>query len=86
MSPAARFPSLVPLAVPPTLLRFEYRRMWGGMKECYLLAAGRSGSDPSSGPRRLVRTPVAVHLLPGGEGEHVFARLRALPLFAAVRE
>ena len=25
---------------------------------------GRSGSDPSSGPRRLVRTPVAVHLLP----------------------
>src|SRR5579872_6209099 len=28
------------------------------------------GSDPSSGPRRLVRTPVAVHLLPRGEGKH----------------
>ena len=38
---------------------------------------GRSGSDPSSGPRRLVRTPVAVHLLPWGEGEHSIRR-RAL--------
>ena len=35
------------------------------------------GSDPSSGPRRLVRTPVAVHLLPSEKVGNVAGRERA---------
>jgi len=41
-----------------------------------VLRAGRvqgyQRSNPSSGPRRLVRTPVAGHLLPWGEGKMFF--------------
>jgi hypothetical protein len=35
------------------------------------------GSNPSSGPRRLVRTPVAVHLLPSEKGGNIARRARA---------
>jgi hypothetical protein len=48
------------------------------MKENCLLAAGPSGSDPSSCPRRLVRTPVAVHLLPWEKENTVLTRAGAL--------
>jgi len=37
----------------------------------------RSASDPSPGPRRLVKAPVAVHPLPLGEGED---RILSLPI------
>jgi hypothetical protein len=37
----------------------------------------RGGRDPSSGPRRLVRTPVAVHLLPGEKENTVLTRAGA---------
>src|SRR5208282_5508079 len=32
------------------------------------------GSNPSSGPRRLVRAPVAVHLLPSEKGGNIAGR------------
>ena len=59
------FPVLGPLAVPPTLPHFVYRHTdGGGGRNIFCWRRSRSGRDPSSGPRRLVRTPVAVHLLP----------------------
>ena len=45
----------------PAIVRGRQRVVEGG------------GSDPSSGPRRLVSAPVAVHLLPGGEGNKFFS-------------
>ena len=71
-SPASRFPSWPPRCAPDTPPLRISANVLGRMKEYYLLAAGRSGRDPSSGPRRLVRTPVAVHLLPPGEGKQSF--------------
>ena len=56
---------------PPLRISAEVRRR---MNENYSLAAA-SARNPSSGPRRLESTPVAVHLLPLGEGR----RNQALP-------
>ena len=43
-----------------------------GRRKNIFIGRSRAGRDPSSVPRRLVRTPVAVHLLPLGEGKHSF--------------
>src|SRR5579872_4263036 len=44
---------------------------------------GSPGRDPSPGPPRLVKAPVASHPLPGGEGK---ADLREKPTLSAVME
>ena len=50
------------------------------------LFGNNHGSDPSSGPRRLVRTPVAVHLLPWEKEKKVFlAAARRAPWRAGAR-
>ena len=71
-SPASHFPFWPPRCAPDTPPLRLSANVLGMMKEYYLLAVGRSGRDPSSGPRRLKRTPVAVHLLPAGEGKQSF--------------
>ena len=69
-------------SLPPLLRRsthflhhLEGKKGWGVRRPSANQEPTASGRDPSSGPRRLVRTPVAVHLLPGGEG----GRNQALP-------
>ncbi len=71
-SPGSRFPSWPPRCAPDTPPLRISAKVLGRMKEYYLLAACRSGRDPSSGPRRLVRTPIAVHLLPPEKESRVF--------------
>ena len=62
-------------SLPPLLRRsthflhhLEGKKGWGVRRPVREPGPTASGRDPSSGPRRLERTPVAVHLLPGGEG------------------
>ena len=43
------------------------------------LTPPRRASDPSPGPRRLVKAPVAVHPLPLGEGKNHALPLNPLP-------
>ena len=69
-------------SLPPLLRRsthflhhLEGKKGWGVRRPSANQGPTASGRDPSSGPRRLVRTPVAVHLLPEGEGR----RNQALP-------
>ena len=69
-------------SLPPLLRRsthflhhLEGKKGWGVRRPSANQEPTASGRDPSSGPRRPVRTPVAVHLLPGGEG----GRNQALP-------
>ena len=46
---------------------------WSWAERCSALQ-----SNPSSGPRRRVRTPVAVHLLPLEKGKYFLLRRRAV--------
>jgi hypothetical protein len=43
--------------------------MRGYLVKCGPVTPPRRASDPSPGPRRLVKTPATVHPLPWGEGE-----------------
>ena len=61
--------SLGERVVIPQSRESQVRGYWHGLAH---LMPPRGASDPSPGPRQLVKTPVAVHPLPWGEGEEKF--------------
>ena len=81
-SPACRFPFLAPSLCPRhSPASFIGGRAGGGGRR-NIRHARRTpfGKDPSSGPRRLVRTPVTGHVLPFREKVVIFyARRRICP-------
>jgi len=66
-----------PLVGPPTLSLIVYRQfLVTAQRFLWRISKRNSGKYPSSGPRRLVRGPVAVHLLPREKVQNMCAPTR----------